>query len=247
MITTPNPSNLVCPVNHYCSEAATAGTACGAGTFNGNSGGISSQQCLPCEPGYQCQTVNGTTQVTECPIGYWCPEYNLTSLTQDAAQACPIYTSSSVTKIFLEEMCTYCPAGYDCNTTGITEYTQYPCAQGYYCIPNGMNGGDNATNGAYVSKHLCPDGYYGNRTGLTAYDSCTICPAGFYCNKTIDPINPQTCNGGDYCPEGSELNITCKGGYYCNSTVNFQETQCPVNHYCESNTELPTECAAGVV
>jgi hypothetical protein len=237
---------MLCPVNYYCKEGVFVGTACGAGTFNRDSGGVSDQECLPCEPGYECRTVGGVTVVTECPIGFWCPEYDTATNTQAAAQECPIYTSSAVTKIFMEEQCTYCPAGYDCADTGITEYTQFACEIGHFCIPNGLNGGT-AGNGEYVSKHQCPDGFYGNRTGLTSYDSCTTCPKGKYCENSLSTITPQDCVGGEYCPEGSELPITCEGGFYCNTDTVFQEVICPVNNYCESGFTDPILCADGVI
>ena len=44
IISSPNPVNMQCPINQYCKEAATAGVTCGAGTFNGDLGAVSSQQ-----------------------------------------------------------------------------------------------------------------------------------------------------------------------------------------------------------
>jgi len=43
-ISTPAPINRACPINEYCLIASTAGTTCGAGTFNGNLGAISNQE-----------------------------------------------------------------------------------------------------------------------------------------------------------------------------------------------------------
>lgn len=246
-ISTPNPTNRQCPINHYCVEAATSGTECGEGTFNGNLGAISDQACLPCEPGYTCKKdSNDETQVTACPIGYYCPEYDQSTNTQEDPQECPIYTSSSVQKLFLVEMCSYCPAGYNCNTTAITEYQLHPCPLGYYCLPNALNDLVN-TDSEYQSLHKCPNGTYGAKTGLTTENGCNTCPAGSYCDPAISPTEPQTCTAGNYCPEGSELETTCAGGKYCNSTNNYQQSTCPVNYKCESGTGVAIECAAGVI
>jgi hypothetical protein len=245
LISTPNPINRACPINQYCAEGASSGTTCQAGTFNGNSGGISNQNCYPCEPGYTCKADSGgVIRVEACPIGYYWTEYDISSNTQADPEPCPKYTYSSVQKLFLKEMCTYCPAGYHCDATNITNYELRKCEIGYFCLPNALN--DDTTN-KYKSKHQCPLGTYGASTGLTSKLSCTVCPAGSYCDPSISSTTPQTCTGGNYWPEGSELQTTWAGGYYCRTDTNFQQTQCPVNHYCESGTENPTACAAGVI
>jgi hypothetical protein len=184
--------------------------------------------------------------VTACPIGYYCPEYDIATSSQSDPIKCPIYTYSSVQKLFLIEMCTYCPAGYNCNEEGISEFQLYSCSLGYFCLPNALNSATGATY-PYVSLHKCPLGYYGTKTRLTSYDSCTICPAGFYCDPSISSTSPQGCSSGNYCPEGSELEITCAGGQYCNSTTNYQQTICPVNFRCYPATGTPIACAAGVI
>ena len=80
-ISTPNPINRQCPINYYCKEAVTVGTQWQAGTFNGNYGAISNQQWFPWEPGYTCKAdATGAIQVTACPIGYYCPEYDCCSI-----------------------------------------------------------------------------------------------------------------------------------------------------------------------
>lgn len=245
LISVPNPINRLCPVNHYCKEGVTSGTQCGTGTFTSESGAISEQNCAPCEPGYTCKPdTNGIVQVTACPIGHYCPEYDKTTNTQVDPQPCPIYTYGSVQKLFLIEMCSYCPKGYNCNTTAIEEYSIHPCPIGNYCLSNALN---DLTNSKYKSLHQCPLGRYGAKTKLTAYDGCTICPAGSYCDPSISSTTPQSCTAGNECLEGAELEVTCVGGYYCNSATNYQRTICPVNYKCESGTGTATRCAAGVI
>ena len=228
-------------------RSSTAGTQCQAGTFNGNYGGVSDQQCLPWEPGYTWKPDStGAIQVVECPIGYYCPEYDQVTNTQSDPIQCPIYTSSSIQKLFLVEMCTYWPAGYDWNALGITEYQLYPCAIGYYCLPNALNDLTN-TPANYISKNKCPLGTYGAMTKLTDQTGWTTCPAGYYCDPSISSTTPTVCTGGNNCPEGSDIQITCIGGDYWNTGNNFQQTICPVNYYCYPGTENPTRCPAGVI
>jgi hypothetical protein len=246
-ISTPYPINRQCPINQYCIEASTAGVTCDAGTFNGNLGAISSQECFPCEPGYTCKdNGSGTITVTACPIGYWCPEYDQTAGTQDDPQECPIYTYSSQQKLFLVEMCTYCPAGYNCNTTAISEYQLHPCDSGYFCLPNALNDLTSG-NDEYKSRHQCPMGYYSTNTKLTDKFSCEVCPAGYYCDPTISSTTPQVCTSAQECVQGSELEVTCPGGYYCNTTTNFQREDCPVNYFCHPGVGEATSCPAGVI
>lgn len=141
-------------------------------------------------------------------------------------------------------MCLTCPAGTNCDATGITEYQLYKCPIGYYCLPNSLN---DLTNSHYKSLHKCPLGTYGAKNSLVAKDGCTICPPGKYCDPAISSTVPTSCTDGNYCPEGSELQITCAGGQYCNGVTNYQQVDCPVNYRCESGTGTPTRCAAGVI
>ena len=246
-ISTPNPINRQCPINKYCKEAVTAGVQWSAGTFNGNYGAVSNQQCFPCEPGYTCKAdSSGVITVTACPIGYYCPEYDQTTQTQSDPLKCPIYTSSSIQKLFLVEMCTYWPAGYDCNAEGITEYQLYPWAIGYYWLPNALNDLTNTPKN-YISKNQWPLGTYGAKTKVVDKTGCTTWPAGYYCDPSISSTTPKVCTGGNYCPEGSDIQITCIGGKYWNTATNFQQTTWTLNYYCYPGTENPSRWAAGVI
>lgn len=150
---------------------------CPSGTFNGNLGAISEQQCFPCEPGFTCKDNGSGIQVVACPLGYYCPEYDNGS--QLDPIKCPIYTYNNAQKLFLKEMCTYCPAGYDCDEEGIAEYQLHSCPLGSYCLPNALNSAAAATL-EYKSLHQCPLGMYGEKTRLTAENGCSVCPAGKY-------------------------------------------------------------------
>ena len=47
-----------------------------------------------------------------------------------------------------------------------------PCMAGYYC-PNGI-------------LEACPEGTYGNRSGLSSLDMCTDCPSGVFCQVMLN-------------------------------------------------------------
>jgi len=141
-------------------------------------------------------------------------------------------------------MCTYCPAGYNCNVTGISEYQLHPCPLYKFCLPNALN--NVSATPAYSSMHDCPAGYYGNATKLTEKFGCLLCPAGSWCDPATS-TTPIACTPGTECLEGSELEVTCQGGYYCNATTTFAKTDCPVNNFCFPGVGESTRCAAGVI
>lgn len=171
LISLPNPSNLQCDLNKWCPQETVPTSNdpidCLAGTFNSNKGGKSIQDCFPCEPGYMCTT----TAVTPCPLGKYCTEY-VSGSTQSEIE-CPIYTYSSVEKLFLLEMCQTCPAGYNCNKTGISDYeTNHKCQKGHYCVANSDTS----------PEKKCPKGTYLNAEEANKVSDCKQCPKGFYCD-----------------------------------------------------------------
>lgn len=63
--------------------------------------------------------------------------------------------------------CKECPAGYYCdpNIGPISNYTNYPCDPGYFCL--------NGTRSAF--EHPCPLGTFNNGSTLAAEDECQSC------------------------------------------------------------------------
>ena len=153
-ISVPNPINRQCPVGGYCKEGVTDKINWGLGTFNGNLGGVPNQFCFPWEPGYVWKPdATGVVLVTSCIMGSYWPEYDKATNTQSDPIPCPKFTSSSVQKLFLIEMWSFCPSSYNWDLTGITEYTLHPWSIGYYCIPNTLN---DLSNNAYQSLMKWP-------------------------------------------------------------------------------------------
>ena len=70
-----NPSGSICPAGSFCPEGTSAVVNCPAKTYTDAEGGDSVGDCYPCPPGKQCPTAGMTTwHVTDCAIGYYCPE-----------------------------------------------------------------------------------------------------------------------------------------------------------------------------
>lgn len=82
----------------------------------------------------------------------------------------------------------------------------------------------------------CPQGTFGNTTGLRSANECIACEPGYYC-PTQGHIKPyDQCNAGYYCSGGSiEANPVAKTyGYVC-----------PVGHYCPKGTPILVPCPKG--
>ena len=82
----------------------------------------------------------------------------------------------------------------------------------------------------------CPQGTFGNTTGLRSANECIACEPGYYC-PTQGHVKPyDQCNAGYYCSGGSiEANPVAKTyGYVC-----------PVGHYCPKGTPILVPCPKG--
>lgn len=82
----------------------------------------------------------------------------------------------------------------------------------------------------------CPQGTFGNTTGLRSANECIACEPGYYC-PTQGHVKPyDQCNAGYYCSGGSiEANPVAKSyGYVC-----------PVGHYCPKGTPVLVPCPKG--
>lgn len=82
----------------------------------------------------------------------------------------------------------------------------------------------------------CPQGTFGNTTGLRSANECIACEPGYYC-PTQGHVKPyDQCNAGYYCSGGSiEANPVAKSyGYVC-----------PVGHYCPKGTPILVPCPKG--
>ena len=89
-------------------------------------------------------------------------------------QPCPVNTYRNKTGGISIDDCPFCPPGYNCNITGISDIEEYPCLPGYYCIGQGL------------PPRKCPAGTMAPE-GQRAKNikECLPCQAGRYCS---DPI-----------------------------------------------------------
>ena len=100
------------------------------------------------------------------------------------------------------------------------------CPQGYYCL--------NATERG--TEYGCPNGTYGDRTGLSSPDDCVQCDGGMYCGSTGLSAPTGPCDPGFYCDLGASKSNPEDG-----VTGNI----CPQGYYCPQNTTSPLQCSAG--
>ena len=67
-------SGTECLTGHYCPVGTCYGTEypCPRGYYNPNTGANTIDECLPCEPGYYCETVGLTAATAPCDAGWFC-------------------------------------------------------------------------------------------------------------------------------------------------------------------------------
>ncbi|CAH1274241.1 Hypp5282 [Branchiostoma lanceolatum] len=164
----------------------------------------STDQTMPCNPGYICFPNSTVSNPTDgmmgyiCPAGYYCPAGALEEI------PCPIGSYSSITGA---SECMLCPPGYYCSATGQQSPTG-PCNAGYFCTSGSQS--PTPVDGACPEGHYCPEGSIiaipcsvgtmNPDSHGTSQSDCRPCQAGYNC-KTVgvgqpDPV-PSTfsCTG----------------------------------------------------
>ncbi|CBY39199.1 unnamed protein product, partial [Oikopleura dioica] len=186
-----NSDCLDCPLGKYCDGAEPWDTTgdC-AGGFVCTSAGFAEYpfdvspyfpECLPNSTSSECEAGNhcdGARQ-TPCDPGTYMPH----------------------TKA---EKCYECPAGYACDTAGITDIETKACKPGYIC------------NGLIAIP--CEPGTYNPRSyGISKDDDCLKCPRGFVCAESgmAEIDESHLCPTGHYCPKASAVALVCPQGFYC--------------------------------
>lgn len=238
--------NGLCGSGYYCptSSFQVNQEACKAGTYNPNTGKISQEDCLPCQPGFYCDAAS--VAMTPCPAGTFTP-YNLTN-------------SSGPSGDENSRQCLQCPAGYRCpqqsvdptpcpvgNYSAAQSTTCTPCPVGHYCPHEGTS--EDAMNRIFE----CPAGLF-CPAGTDRIPSMQEygCPAGYYCPRGVSTptacspgtFNPNTgrsfptdcipCTVGMYCSSSALAAVSgeCDPGYYCpGGSSSAQDTPCPARYY----------------
>lgn len=199
-----------CPAGSYCPAQTITPTSCPVGKFNKLVGGSSINDCTDCPPGYYCTP--GVSTPFNCPKGYWCAQAVSTPT------ACPMYYYNPLTTQETQNSCIVCPAGYLCSSTGISDYTLYPCNSiGAYCVAGAK------------SPTLCPPGTYGISKTAASISDCLSCPGGYQCPGRSNSV--IGCPEGTYCPEGSAIPKLCTIGSYCQPLSSAPKI-CPAGFYC---------------
>jgi len=111
------------------------------------------------------------------------------------------------------------------------------CPAGHYCPSY-----DSVTaDGSAYQTIMCPAGTYQPDLSMTALSDCLPCPAGKACEfKAIASLATDLpdCAAGFFCISGatSRYPYTLSAGEY---------GPCPVGHWCDVGTSVPTPCVAG--
>ena len=255
----------ICPEGHYCLAGDTNERKCKPGTYAPSSG---LGQCLPCRAGYMCPN-EATVNPIPCPAGQYCE--NGTKF--NTGKRCPIgYYNPYQNQTSLSN-CLPCPAGKFCEKEGL-EQPSGDCLEGFLCsfgaktpadlnnlCPVGMycvNGTQNAT--------LCPDGTMRKHKGGKNVDDCAPCAPGHFCSG-LGLFEPSgVCKQGYYCPDYAKINVSkpslyiCPAGHYCGEEASLPHgcapsqyqtsygssvcIDCPEGKFCPGNTSFPQPCPA---
>ena len=246
-----------CPAGYYCENTGSDSfTTCPEGAYcplntrfdfefkcpNGTFGNVTNLQslddCLPCSPGYYCQSPINTAPTGECEEGYYCtsgaysatptdgetgdicPEGNYCVRGSVQPSACPSGTYAPGEGQTSSASCQACPAGQYCALSGASLAATTKCNPGYICI----SGADTPTPTDNTTGYKCGPGYY--------------------CEKGA--TSPVLCHEGTYNPDEGQGNCTvCPAGYVCAGRGNTEFEECPVGYYCEEGTHTPSECEPG--
>ena len=163
-----------------------------------------------------------------CPLGSYC--------LNGAAIPCPAGRYGKLTQLSTPSCTGTCNAGFYC-PAGSTSAAAVPCGSnavycgggtgapvpadpGYYTL-GGSNDGTARTGealclpGTYCAggvEYECPDGTYGDVSGLASPACAGLCSAGFVCPAGSFSNESQPCPVGSYCPPGAQ--VPCPRGTY---------------------------------
>jgi len=146
----------MCAYGQYCPTGSGTAQACTGGKYCDKY--LLSAVTGDCTAGYFCTSIGSRYNIIPsdfssnrgaiCPIGKYCPTGTETPID------CPVGTYSMSTGLGLLGDCYTCPAGFFCDTLGLTDYTSKICPAGYYC----PNGSTSSTTNQCPIGYMCPAG-----------------------------------------------------------------------------------------
>jgi protocatechuate 3,4-dioxygenase beta subunit len=198
-----------CPMGHYCPAGSVKPTRCPAGVY-GNTTGLTAAHCnahcseSPCKPnscqeGYYCPLGSVTAAMRECGNPqFYCP----TGSAEPTDVSAGYYSIGPFPYRVDEVHYTIGPFPVDYNRI---RTDQAICPVGYFCKAG--------------IKQPCPEGTYGDTTGLMTNTCNGPCPLGHFCPAGTSAPTRHRCPAGRY---GGNTGLSlkacsglCAPGYHC--------------------------------
>ena len=73
-------NSFLCPLGHYCPAGTSSPISCPLGSFSTQLGNVFLSDCIPCTPGYFCNTVGAHNVTGICQAGYYCNSMATTAI-----------------------------------------------------------------------------------------------------------------------------------------------------------------------
>ena len=248
-----------CKQGHYCTQGSSYPLPCSAGTYHLDVAVPlkMKSECTSCVRGKYCPESAMTTSTLDCDDGYFCNTGSLNARENICTPGHFCVAGSwaetqcipgSYQYAYGQSVCLPCPAGFYCDTYGMSDYTPKICPTGHYCPINTKSstqykcgiGTYNPLTGATDPGFCinCPPGYWCGAQGLSVFNGVAntgICLQGYFCepaSTTEDPVS-GICPIGSYCPTGSSRPILCDGGHYCDiKGLPAPPGECSNGYYC---------------
>ncbi|KAL6471032.1 hypothetical protein MHYP_G00196820 [Metynnis hypsauchen] len=199
--------------------------ACPSGTYSGELGLSSVEQCVPCPTGKYCASSGLSAPTGDCSPGYVCIQG--ASLSQPPGD----FTGRKCTAGF------YCPTG--------TSHMQ-PCLPGTY---SSLEGTFLGRRGAVSESEceLCVPGFYCPDWAQSSVE--LGCPEGWFCpvGTAMAQESGRQCPPGHACPYRSVEPAICPSGTFQSQPAQPSCHPCPPGFYCLEGASAPMPCQAGTV